>query len=165
MNTYLENIKRGLSSHFDIRAGLERPPFLYDLFCEMRVRHSRYALLKEVKIYEFETKEFFLIRRVHPLGVELLGEELQVLKEDLGDIVNPHGEQRSSLVTLVHVSEEEIHPSLEAFIKGFRYQRGFALGLKGWVDLGLIAVSLKDKKVVANRVAKKRAPFFQPGGG
>ncbi len=162
MSDYLEKLQEKLSSRFDITKNYQYRGFSYDLYCEMRVSHAKYALSKKVPIYGFQTKEIFFVRHLSTISLADIEEELTQYKTQLKQIVTPQEDHRSTQLILMYVVDGPIPSDVERVVKGFFCQKSFAFGLKGWVDLGAITVSLQEQRVVSHRRIKKTATFFLP---
>ncbi len=102
------------------------------------------------------------MRYLPTITVAEIESELTYYKTQLKDIVNPQEGHRSTQLLLLYVVGGDIPKDVEHTIKRFTSQKSFAFGLKGWVDLGAIVVSLQENRVVSHRRIKKTATFFLP---
>jgi hypothetical protein len=160
--SYLSSLKEKLSSHFNLTSSVSVGEGEYELFGEMNIRNSKYVLSKKAQIYGYENNEFLWLRIGQDDSVAALKEELGVLKGQISGLVKNHKEHMSSLLSLTIVLEGGIARDLERFARRFHYQKGFALGFKGWADLVLVIVSLEENRVITHRNFMKTAVFFQP---
>lgn len=64
----------------------------------------------------------------------------------------------SSIVTGVLVIEDSIKILSDEIVDDvikFKFHKGFSFGLRGWVDVRLLIVSLKDGIVISNKKGKE----------
>ncbi|MDC7219912.1 MAG: hypothetical protein PQJ59_08230 [Spirochaetales bacterium] len=161
-DNYLSLLRDKLSSHFDLTGAALLEGRTYDLHGTMNIRNTKYLLSEKVKIYNYENDEYLYLRKYGGESLEGLKEELGQIQSVIPQIIQPEKDHMSSLLTLVLVMDEEIPTDLARFAKRYRRQKGFALGFRGWADLILVIVSLKENRVVTHRNFMKTAAFFEP---
>ena len=162
IDSYYENIKNKLLTQFNIDSDFSINNKKIDFIASFNEKNTKFALLKEIKIYEFETNEYFLFISQKTDDSSLIFNRVNHVKENLKDIARPHEDHMSSQVLLVYVSEDEIDEDLARKAARFKYQKGFAFGFKGWADLGLVVISLKSNRVVTHKKFMKTASFLTP---
>jgi len=118
--------------------------------------------VKEVKIYEFENNEHLIVKIDDCFDTETIKNEISAVASGLKEIVKPHSDHMSSQILLVHISEDGIPEELERMASRYKFQKGFAFGFKGWADLALVVVSLKENRVITHKKFMKTASFFLP---
>ncbi len=151
---YAGTIERKLQRSFDIARDHSINGARYDLFAEFRMRNERFILSKKAVIYAFENNEYCLMRYLP----ELTPEDAALFMDDIVgavvDLVRPDGEHMSSVLTGVIVFGEgsggAIAKAAEE-VRKFRYHRSFSLGFRGWTDIRLLLVSLKEGVIAANK--------------
>jgi len=160
--TYKNKIIQGLSSSFDIYENYEYRNKIFDIFASFNVRNERYIATKKATIYAFENNEFIFIKKTEYFDKLILTEYIEILKKSIEDLIDPHEEHMSTTITgVIVVDNIEENDSVKE-IKRFNYQKGFMFGLKGWADIRIVLVGLKDNKVVTSKKAKKVDKFYQP---
>ena len=162
ISEYLNVIHKKLSSNFDFSENYSIDTLNFDFLASFNAVNTKFAVLKEIKIYGFETNEYFLLKTGQPQTKESLLNEIDIIKAHIRDIAQPHSEHMSSQILLVHIFEEEIPEEVAKIARRTKYQKGFAFGFKGWADLGLVVISLKSNRVVTHKKFIKTASFFTP---
>ncbi len=162
IDSYYKNVKNKLSSHFNIDPNFSISGNNFDFLASFNEKNTKFALLKEIKIYEFETNEYFLFISEKTNDLFSPINKLEQIKGCLKEIARPHENHMSSQVLLVYVTEDEIDEDLVKKAARFKYQKGFAFGFKGWADLGLVVISLKSNRVVTHKKFVKTASFLTP---
>nr|WP_319777095.1 hypothetical protein [uncultured Sphaerochaeta sp.] len=160
--TYLSALGEKLSSQFDLSSEEVIDNYSYDLFGTMNIRNSKYMLSEKVQIYGYENNEFLWIRKQDGGDCLSLKNELDRMKKEIPRLVEPQRDHMSSLLTLLLVTEGDIPSEWARLARRFRYQKGFALGFRGWADLILVILSLGENRVVTHRHFMKTAAFFLP---
>lgn len=161
-SVYLNKIREKLSENFDFTENYSINSFKFDLFASFNAKNTKFAFLKEIKIYGFETNEYFLFNSEETQSINSLKNEIEAIKSKLVDIARPHSEHMSSQILLVHIFKDEIPEEISKLARQTKYQKGFAFGFKGWADLGLVVLSLKSNRVVTHKKFMKTASFFTP---
>ncbi|MDC7231818.1 MAG: hypothetical protein PQJ58_01200 [Spirochaetales bacterium] len=159
---YPGGIRKKLAANFDFTENFEINSLKFDFSASFNSKNTKYAISKEIKVYEFETNEHFLFNLSQNISVSSIINEINTIKESIREIVRPHSDHMSSQILLVHVLEDEIPQDLERLARKTKYQKGFAFGFKGWADLGLVVISLKSNRVVTHKKFSKTAAFFKP---
>ncbi len=153
-------LEKNLSTRFDLTEDFSFGSKAYSLFAEMRVTHAKYAISKKVEIYSFETKEYILYNHHQSISLEELNKEIDHIKSNFKALVSPHQGHRSSQIILTLTTDAPLSTEVEKRVRRFHYQKGFALGFKGWMDLYVVVVPLGEKRVIAHRKIRKTAEFF-----
>ena len=151
---YAGTIERKLQRSFDIARDHSINGARYDLFAEFRMRNERFILSKKAVIYAFENNEYCLMRYLPELTPEYAALFMDDIVDAVVDLVRPDGEHMSSVLTGVIVfgegSGDAIAKAAEE-VRKFRYHRSFSLGFRGWTDIRLLLVSLKEGVIAANK--------------
>lgn len=158
IENYLENLENKLKSSFDLYRNSQVGDKFYDLYARYYIRTERYLLSKKAKIYGLESHEYILLKSVDSLDEHVLETFTDNLIKAIGHVVEPHSEHMSSIVTGVIVVGDKLNhknPDLVNKIHKFNYHRGFLFGLRGWVDVRLLIVSLKDGIVISNKKGRE----------
>lgn len=155
---YLENLENKLRSSFDVYRNHTLGNKKYDLFAKYYIRTERYILTKKTKVYGLENNEYILLKYFESMDLASLNEFKETLISSIDHVVDPHGEHMSSIITGVVVTDlplNVISDQVADSARKFKYHKGFSFGLKGWVDIRLLIVSLKDGIVISNRKGRE----------
>lgn len=155
---YLGNLENKLRSSFDLYRNHQVGDNFYDLYARYYIRTERYLLSKKAKIYGLESHEHILLETMDSLDEQSLDAFTDNLIGAIDHVVEPHTEHMSSIVTGVIVVGDQLNqknPDLINRIHNFNYHKGFSFGLRGWVDVRLLIVSLKDGIVISNKKGRE----------
>lgn len=155
---YLENLENKLRNSFDLYRNHTINNQKYDLYGRFYMTTERYLLTKKAKIFGIENNEHILIKKADALNRSIFTEFKNDVVNIIDDIVIPHPEHMSSIVTYVLVIDEGINsidPEISDAVNSFKYHRGFSFGLRGWVDVRILIVSLKDGIVISNKKGRE----------
>lgn len=158
---YIEKISNLLSRSFDIERAHHYKGKTFDLFAASFVRSERYVASKKIQVYGFENNEYCLVKRVKDLYPSVLADFTSILIDACQDLVKPHEEHMSTIITGVVVVEGKIDESLKHEIKRFNYNKSFLLGLKGWTYIRLLVVDIDGRMVFSNRRGKEILRFYE----
>ena len=154
-NDYLQIIEKRLEKSFDIYKDYSINNYVFDLFAKHNARTERYILTKKTVLDAMENNEYCLINFLDKLDENDLKSYIDGLLEIIDVLVKPTKEHMSSIITGVIVLDNKPSINVIKAIKRFKYNRGFAFGFKGWVDIRLILVAMKDKHIVTNKKGRE----------
>lgn len=155
---YLDIIEEKLRCSFDITRNYSINNFQYDMFAEYHLRNEKYVLLKKAVVYAFENNEYCLIKYCENLNKNTMQEIINTLINSVELIVKPNRDHMSSVVTLVFVTDNIFNEDIDDITKAvtrFNYNKGFAFGFKGWVDIRLLLVSLNEGLIATNKKGRE----------
>lgn len=162
-NEYAGTIERKLQRSFDIAREHSISGARYDLFAEFHMRNERFIVSKKAVIYAFENNEFCLMRYFPELKMDHAQSFTEDIVLALEELVKPDGEHMSSVITGVLVfdeaREEAVRKTVEE-VRKFKYHRSFALGFRGWVDIRLLLVSLREGVIAANKKGEQVSKVY-----
>lgn len=159
---YKEIIKERLSRYFNIEEKYTYNNKVFDLFAISNIRNEKFMASKKLTIYAFENDEYCFMKHYEKLDSGKLDEITETLKSSIKDYIKPHGEHMSSAITGVLVVDELSGDELIKKIKKFHHQKSFAFGFKGWVDVRLVVIDLKNRDVITSKKANKVDKFYRP---
>ncbi len=165
MSTYQDYnifLSKKISNLFDFEENIEINGIFFNKKCSYHEKNTKYAFSKDIKIFEVETNELLLFNFEKIEYKNSLINETKAIKSALPEIVAPHSDHMSTQILIIHVINDDISPEIETYARRFSYQKGFAFGLKGWADLGLVVISLGTNRVVTHRKFMKTASFLIP---
>ncbi len=155
---YLENLENKLRSSFDLYRDHKINNLELDLYGRFYMTTERYLLTKKAKIFGIENNEHILVNKIDNLDASKLSEFIGCIIDSIDHIVDPHPEHMSSIVTGVLVIDDSIKILSDEIVDDvikFKFHKGFSFGLRGWVDVRLLIVSLKDGIVISNKKGKE----------
>ncbi|AOY75011.1 hypothetical protein [Clostridium formicaceticum] len=158
---YIKNMGERLWKYFDVEKAYSYKEIEFDLFAKSLVRNERYIASKKIAIYGFENHEYHFIKHYQVLKEESISRFLSVLSSAAEELVNPHPEHMSTIITGIIVVEKEISEELRRTIKKFKFMCSFAFGFKGWTYIRLVVVDLSKGEVITNKRGREVKKFYQ----
>jgi len=79
----------------------------------------------------------------------------QFLISSINKISPPSVDTMSTTLNGVLVSTSGFSEEAVSFTKKFKFSKSFLLGIKGWCDIRLILVNLKEEKLYSNQKGKE----------
>ena len=154
LEEYIEELEKKLIRSFDIYRNYEMGDDKFHLYARYHMRSEKYFLVKSAKIYGLESNEYILVKMMENLD----NRDLEIFKNSMinsiDELVELNDDHMSSVITgvlLTDKSLDEIDDDVLKKISRFKYHKGFSFGFKGWVDIRLLLVSLKDGSNIANK--------------
>jgi len=160
---YLNLIKNKLQSNFDKNDDFNIDGYTYDLFAEYHQRSERFFLTKKATIFGIENNEYILIKHFDNINKTILDNHICNLIKSIDFIVKPHDDHMASIITGIIVLDNNITSKDKLIIdsvKKFKYHKGFSFGFKGWVDIRLLIVFLKDDYMLTNKKGEEVATVY-----
>jgi hypothetical protein len=134
-----------------------------DLYACCQIRNEKFLATRKLTLGAWETNEYCLIEG-H--SAKIYAPEVQdfttFLVSAAGELVKPHKEHMSSLVTGILVSEQGFAPEAIRIGIRFKHSRSFWLGLRGWCSVCLVLVDLSSGQVHASPKGKEVMKSYQP---
>ena len=163
LGEYLEALRRKYEAYFDIYPDYSILGRKIDLYARSHVRSEKFFVTKKVTLGAWETNEYCLVEghttKVYPPEVQ---EFTTFLVNAAGELVKPHKEHMSSLVTGILVCEQGFDPEAIHFGTRFKHSRSFWFGLRGWYSICLLLVDLLSGQVYASPKGKEVMKSYQP---
>ncbi len=157
---YLDQLEKKLTSSFDLERDYILDDYSFDLFARYLLRNEKYILLKQAKIYAIENNEYSFVKYFDSIDLSQLEEFTTSLIKSIDFLVQPSEEHMSSIITGVIVLQDNPNPELVKAVKKFKYHKGFAFGLKGWVDIRLLLVTMNQDYIVTNKKGKEVSKVY-----
>ena len=159
-NDYLHTIEKRLEKSFDLERNYTINNYVFDIFAKYNARTERYILTKTTVIDAVENNEYCFIKFFDSLNQDHLKIYIDSLIGTIDILVNPTKEHMSSTITGVIVVDKKPNINIIDDIKRFKYNKGFAFGFKGWVDIRLILVAMKDQYIVTNKKGREVSKVY-----
>lgn len=157
---YIDKLADKLSAYFDIEKDWECKGLNCDLYARSFIQNEKYFLTRKARVYKFENYEHCLVKYYPRLDMQQLDTFTGDLKNAANELVVPHEEHMSSIVTGVLVVGQRPDMDVKDAVRRFKYHRGFAFGFKGWMDIRLLLVHPQSGEITANRKGKEVAKFY-----
>jgi len=163
LEEYLETLRHKYEAYFDIYPDYPVLGRKLDIFARSHVRSEKFFLTKKAVLGAFETNEYCLVEghsaKVYAPQVK---DFTIFLVSAAGELVKPHKEHMSSMVTGILVSEQGFAPEAIHIGTRFKHSRDFWFGLRGWCSVCLLLVDLLSGQVYASPKGKEVIKSYQP---
>ncbi|MFQ5996536.1 MAG: hypothetical protein ACE5KP_02805 [Dehalococcoidales bacterium] len=163
LQEYLEALRRKYEAYFDIYPDYSILGRRLDLYARSHVRSEKFFITKKVTLAAWETNEYCLVEG-HSAKVSAphVQKFTTFLVNAAGELVKPHKEHMSSVVTGILISEQGFDPEAIHIGTRFKHERSFRFGLHGWYSICLLLVDLSSGQVYANSKGKGVMKSYQP---
>jgi len=171
LEVYLRDLEERYKYYYELERDKEISDLKVDIFALSSTEHFRQALTKNIKIDQHYTKEYAVVkvenRSIDKSDVE---EFSKYLKSLINKLFTPSVDIMSTIITGVLVSTSGFSEEALSFTKKFKFSKSFLLGIKGWCDIRLILVDLKEEKLYSNQKGKEVLSAYKiksesgPGG-
>jgi len=163
LEEYLETLRHKYEAYFDIYPDYTIRGRKLDLYARSHVRSEKFFLTKKVTLAGFETNDYCLVEghsaKVYAPQVK---DFTSFLVSAAGELVKPHKEHMSSVLTGILVSEQGFDPEAIHIGTRFKHGRDFWFGLRGWYSACLLLVDLSSGQVHASSKGKEVIKSYQP---
>jgi len=156
LELYLKDLEERYRHYYEVERDKEISGVKLDIFARSYTEHFRQVLTKSIKIDQYYTKEYAVVKAERDFIDENEIENFsQFLKSLIDGLTTPSVDVMSTtlsgvLITSLGFSEEAVN-----FAKKFKFSKSFLLGIKGWCDVRLILVDLKEEKLYSNQKGKE----------
>jgi hypothetical protein len=163
LEEYLETLRGKYEAYFDIYRDYSILGRKVDLYACSHVRHEKCVIIKKATLCAFETNEYCLVEghlaKIYAPKVQCF---TTFLVNAAGELVKPHAQHMSSMITGILVSEEGFAPEAIHIGRRFKHDRSFWFGLRGWYSVCLLLVDLSLGQVCASPKGKEVMKSYQP---
>lgn len=159
---YYLSMKKKLSGNYDVYDDFLLNNTQTDLYAHFYARNERYFATKSATLYAYESNEHTFFKHHERVNTADITDFVNVLKESIDSLVDPHDEHMSTRLNAVIVTDAQPSREVIQMVQSFKFQKTFFFGLKGWVDICVILVNLENGQVTTSKKAKKMAPHFSP---
>jgi len=160
---YLKELRARYQAYFDTSPDYPLQGRTIGLFARCHVRYEKFFLSRKATLGAWETSEYCLVEGHRAaLSADQVGDFAAFLVRVVDELVKPHEEHMSSIVSGILVSERGFEPEAIRLGTGFKYERSFWFGLRGWCSVRLLLVDLSSGKVYASRKGKEVMRIYQP---
>lgn len=161
LENYLNTIRKRLEGSFDLVENYNINNYEIDLFGQFNMKTERYIVSKKAVIDTMENNEFLFIKYFKDLNKADLEYYTNLLIENIDNLIRPSRDHMSSIITGVLVLENQPDEEIIRAIEKFKYQKSFAFGFKGWVDIRLLLVIMKDNHIITNKKGREVRKVYQ----
>ncbi len=150
---YLSIIEKKMLRQFDIEKKVSFAEESFDMKCSYNERNSEYILNPNLELYASESNEYHFIKFFErPVSRAYLETLMDKTVKNHTSVVSYKKDHMASQINIALIFEENFSDEeLMDYVRKFKCQKSSFLGLKGWVDFGIILYFLKDNGIVTNK--------------
>lgn len=163
LEEYLKMLRARYEAYFDTSPDYCIGGRTVDLYARCHVRNEKFFLSRKATLGAWETNEYCLVK-AHPagLGAAKVRDFAAFLVRAADELVKPHEEHMSSIVSGILVSERGFEPEAIRIGSRFKHERSFWFGIRGWCSVRLLLVDLSSGQVYPSRKGKEVTKIYQP---
>ena len=156
LESYLKDLEERYKYYYEVERNKEILGVKLDIFAKSSTEHFRQVLTKSIKIDQHYTKEYAAVKAEKRFVDKNEVEEFsKYLKSLINELFTPSVDIMSTIINGVLVSTFGFSEEAVNFAKKFKFSKSFLLGIKGWCDIRLILVDLKEEKLYSNQRGKE----------
>ncbi len=156
LKAYLKVLEERYKYYYEVERDKEISGLKVDIFAKSSIEHFRQVLTKSIKIDQHYTKEYAVVKAEKRfLDKNEVEEFSKYLKSLINELFTPSVDIMSTIINGVLVSASGFSEEAVSFAKKFKFSKSFLLGIKGWCDIRLILVDLKEEKLYSNQKGKE----------
>jgi hypothetical protein len=156
LEAYLRDLEERYKYYYEAERNKEILGVKLDIFAKSSTEHFRQVLTKNIKIDQHYTKEYAAVKAEKKFVDKNEVEEFsKYLKSSINELFTPSVDTMSTILNGVLISASGFSEEAVSFAKKFKFSKSFLLGIKGWCDIRLILVDLKEKKLYSNQKGKE----------
>jgi hypothetical protein len=153
---YLKDLEERYKYYYEVERDKEISGLKVDIFAKSSTEHFRQVLTKSIKIDQHYTKEYAAVKAEKRfVDKNEVKEFSQFLISSINKLSPPSVDTMSTILNGVLVTTSGFSEEAVNFAKKFKFSKSFLLGIKGWCDIRLILVDLKEGKLYSNQKGKE----------
>ncbi len=156
LDEYLKDLEERYKYYYNVERNKEILNVRIDIFAKSSTEHFRQVLTKRIKIDQHYTKEYAVVKTLKGRGNKSEVENFSKFIESLvNELVIPSVNTMCTIINGVLINTSGFSEEAVRSAKRFKFSKSFMLGIKGWCDIRLILVDLKEQRVYSNDKGKE----------
>lgn len=161
LKQYLEELQKRYQAHYNVEINKVIAGMQCDIYAISIIEHFRHILTKKIQIDQYRENEIILVKGLEQfVQNEVVRDFSQFLIEATSEFVKPSLDVMSHTINGILVSSEGFSGEAIESARKFKYGKTYCLGLKGWCDIRLLLLDLKDHLVYYNSKGKEVAEVY-----
>ena len=154
--TYVENVCKRLSAYFDFETVPCEFADTFQHWARFTQTDEKYFMTQKMNLYTVHTHRYVGLGTFDQVGVADIEKAFESLKRHMQE----RGSSPSTMsidYTVALISRTAVQTqAVRECLARMKCHMGFAWGLKGWADAGIVVVDLQERTVLTNRFAEKQ---------
>ncbi len=161
LKQYLKELEKRYQAHFNVEINKIIAGKQCDICAISIIEHFRHILTKKIQIDQYQENEMILVKgSEHFVQYEEVKDFSQYLIMATSEFVKPSLNVMSHTINGILVSSEGFSSEAVEAARKFRYGKTFCLGLKGWCDIRLLLLDIKNHLVYYNLKGREVAEIY-----
>ncbi|GAJ07992.1 unnamed protein product, partial [marine sediment metagenome] len=169
LEMYLKDLEERYKYYYEVERDKEISDAKVDIFAKSSTEHFRQVLTKSIKIDQHYNKEYAVVKAEKRfIDKNEVKEFSQFLISSINKLSHPSVDTMSTILNGILISVSGFSEEAVSFAKKFKFSKSFLFGIKGWCDIRLILVDLKEEKLYSNKKGKEVLSAYKiksPRGG
>lgn len=161
LSEYLEKLLKRYQLHYDVEINKFISGTKVDIYALSVIEHYRNVFNKKIKIDHYQEREIILVNgfEKYTEGKDI-NEYFQFLNRAAQELVNPSFDVMCHVINGILVSAGSFSQEAISVSQRFKYSKTFALGIKGWCDIRLLLIDIKNNAVFFNVKGREIAEVY-----
>ncbi|MBA7567393.1 hypothetical protein ES695_08740 [Candidatus Atribacteria bacterium 1244-E10-H5-B2] len=169
LDEYLKDLEERYKYYYDVERDKEILNVRVDIFAKSSTEHFRQVLTKKIKIDQHYTKEYAVVKTLKGFGDKNEVENFsKFIKSLVNELFVPSVNTMCTIINGVLINTSGFSEEAIRLAERFKFSKSFMLGIKGWCDIRLILVDLKEQRLYSNQKGKEVLSAYKikssPGG-
>ena len=165
LEEYLKMLQARYEAYFDTSQDCSILGRTLNIYAHCHIRSEKFIVSRKAALGAWETNEYCLVEgHTAGLGATNIHDFAAFLVKAADELVKPHEEHMSSIVSGILVSERGFEPEAVRIGTRFKHESSFWFGIRGWCSVRLLLVDLSSGQVYASRKGKEVIKIYQPKG-
>ncbi|MFW6149434.1 MAG: hypothetical protein ACOC6D_06220 [Atribacterota bacterium] len=161
LKEYLGELEKRYQGHYNVETYKAIVGKQVDIYAISIIEHFRHVLSKKIQIDHYQEREIILVKGFDQfIQAEEIKEFSQYLVTISKELITPSFEVMSHTINGIMVSSQGFSKEATEAARKFKYGRTFCLGIKGWCDIRLLLIDIKNSSVFCNAKGKEIAEVY-----
>jgi len=164
LKEYLDELENRYRAHYNVETHKTIAGKQSDIYAISIIEHFRHVLSKKIQIDHYKEREIILVKGFDQfIQAEEIKGFSQFLINSKKELVSPSFEVMSHIINGIMISSQSFSKEAIEAAQRFKYGRTFCLGIKGWCDIRLLLIDIKNRCVFCNAKGKEIAEIYAFG--
>lgn len=157
---YMENLQKKFERHFNIEKDVVILGENIDISAKFSDISGRTFITKNDVIDRCENYEYCYIKKFDNVNEETVASYGRFLKKIVSEFVKPGINHMSTYVTGVIIGNS-VNEDAKNAVRQYSYSRAYSFYLRGWCDVRLICIGIKNNEIITNKAGKRVQKVYQ----
>jgi hypothetical protein len=161
LKQYLEELAKRYHAHYNVETNKVIAEKQLDIYAISIIKHFRNILTKKIQFDQYHEREMILVKGFDQFVQDEDTKDFsQFLISVARELVVPSFDVMSHTINGIIVSSQGFSGEARETAQRFRYAKTFCLGIKGWCDIRLLLIDIKNNHVYCNAKGKEVASVY-----